>query len=201
MADEEEKKKRKDKRQKRRKSFRRTVKSHGFIKAVGRSIESAIDDAKQNKRLRVAKRASNKASSASGKKIKDTTKKSAYRDTRVGRLKEKSKETTDPRWVKKRWGKEAKAAMKDTGITSKRALVLKKRKPTAGAKRAKRVLDRIDEREQRQIGRKQKKTIRQNRMDTGKSPSAKSKKAYKNKMKNQGVDIDKKVQGLKQRVQ
>jgi hypothetical protein len=203
MADGEdkgEKKEKRKKRKKRRKSFKHSVKSHGLIEAVSRRIEDVAGDIKQTRKRKSAERASKKSSSLSGKKIKDTAKKSAYRDTREGRLKKKSKEMTQPKFVKRRWSKEDKENMKDTGVTSKHALVLKKRKPTAGAKRAKRVLNRMDEREQRKIGRKQKKTVRQNRMDTGKSPSAKPKKAYEKKMKRQGVDINKKVRGLNQRV-
>jgi hypothetical protein len=196
MADEEKK----AERRKKRKGHKSDRKRLGTLKATGRRIGEVVQNlkgnAKRNKAARVVKRHQKDIDKDKRKVGSTTRKKSEYRDTRVGRLKDKSKEMTEAKFKNRRWDKaDRKAGVKEI---AKKQKVLVKSKATVGAKRATKVLDRIDKREQRQVGRKQNKTVRQNRMDTGKSPSSKSKKKYEKDMKRKGIDINKKVKGLNQ---
>jgi hypothetical protein len=100
------------------------------------------------------------------RKIKRTLKDSASkasssvndrRDSREARLRVKSKEKTEAKWVKGRWDKEEKEHLREQGlegVAKSRPNRLKKSKPTAGARRAKRVLGRMDEQDKRRLRRK-----------------------------------------------
>ena len=190
---------RKEARQDRRKKFKMMKKRIGFVKAAGRMLEEGRSDRagfrrvkKAAKTLEAAKKMGDKEKGKAPKKEKR-----AYRDTRETRLKDAAKKTKNQGFVK--WTKEERKAQKESGIDAGRGRESVKQVPTAGAKRAKRVLDRMDAREQRKIKRGQEKKIRQGHRSGAKiGAMTKSRESYKKKMRKQGIDVDKKVRGLRE---